>query len=256
MNFQCPKEVDMLEAISWSEHELIIDARERYDDFLLFSEEAIKLLMKSFVSVHPNCDVFLVFLSQIQKALTLSLLSTVRKHDVQSSLMLRIALESSVYAGYALTETNVLDFINIDENGFAHENKSVKKKALKWIEDNYSHFSISIKNYKSMINDSSAHSNIISAFNNFSIGKDDSVITSLFDNDRTEMIKERLWWIGNIALCILDFLRIVIKDHPMVKLYDNFHQELFDIFRLNDYLEDQLLKDPIYKRVRDIKIHN
>ena len=246
----------MIESISWSEHELIVEARELYDEFLLFSEETIKLLMKSFVSVHPNCDVFLVFLSQIQKALTLTLLSTIRKHDVQSSLMLRIALESSVYAGYALTKANVFDFVTLDENGFAHENKNIKKKALKWIEDNYSHFSISIKNYKDMINDSSAHSNIISAFSNFSIGTNDSIIISMFDNDRTEMIKERLWWVGNITFCILDFLRIVIKDHPMVKLHDNFHQELFDISRLNDYLEDQLLKNPVYKRIRDVQIHN
>lgn len=246
----------MIETISWSEHKLIVEARELYDDYLLFSEETIKLFIKSFVSVHPNCDVFLVFLSQIQKALTLSILSTLRKHDVQSSLMLRIALESSIYTGYALTEKNVLDFVNIDENGFTHENKNIKKKALKWIEDNYAHFSISIKNYKNMINESSAHSNIISAFSNFTIGSDDSIIINIFDNDRTEMIKERLWWIGNITLCILDFLRSVIEDHPMVKLYDNFQKELFDISRLNDYLEDQLLSMPDYKRVKDAQIHN
>ncbi|MBW4081275.1 hypothetical protein [Paenibacillus sp. S150] len=246
----------MIEYVSCSEHELIVNAREKYDDFLLFSEEAIILLTKSFVSVHPKCDVFLLFFSQIQKALTLSLLATIRKHDVQSSLMLRIALESSIYAGYALDKTNVFDFVNIDENGFAHENENVKKKALKWIDDNYNHFSITFKNYKDMINSSAAHSNILSAFNNFSIGIKDSITINLFDNDSTEMVKERLWWIGNITFCIVDFLRTVIKDYPMVKLYDNFNQELFDISRLNDFLEDQLLKNPNYKRTRDIQIHS
>ncbi len=143
---------------------------------------------------------FIAFMALARKSILLSLLSILRKHDIQCQLMMRQFLEASVLAAFALENKNFKTFGYQTEDGLLEIDEKAKGKAYKWIDENYKDISQKIVFMKNTINTQSSHANIVAAVNNAS--ESDSV----YDISQAHIIKQRLWWIGNVIIGILSLL--------------------------------------------------
>jgi hypothetical protein len=171
-----------IEELSKTEHTMVSSASENYGRFYNHAEEILKFLFAFIKSVDASAEVFIIFLSQIQKSLSLSTLSTVRQHDVQAQMMLRHALESAVLASYSLYERDIKKFADTNEQGYLFEIPGIKDKAYKWLEANYKTHNDKIRFMKTqVINKSTAHANIVSAFNNYDFEEQESIKITFFD---------------------------------------------------------------------------
>lgn len=233
-----------IEDLSAAENELIQKAHE---DFGIIFDNANGLVSAiwHFTSSGDikKAWIFISFLSNIQKSLTLSLLSTIRGHDAQSQMMLRQSLESSVLASYALYETNSDEFGTIDPKGALQMDEKVFDKARKWLEGNYKEYSEKIKFMKDTINTNAAHSNILVAMKNVDF-KDITIEASFFDKPDKLITESQLWWIGNISFGLIDLFSKVIHDFPLVKLNDEVIIKVRELGVENEKIKQGLIKNP------------
>jgi len=233
--------------LSEAENELVKYAHETYGHIFENAHDLVFLTWNFLSDVKPDAWVFTLFLSQLQKSLTLSLLSTLRNHDVQFHLVLRYALESAVLAAYALHDANIDSFGYTDDKEVLHQNEKVKDKAYKWIEANYETYSEKIKHMKKTINQSFAHATIIATpqniyFQNSKIGN------LFFDKEDQLMTKQRLWWLANVSFGLLDFFSKVISRYPLVTLARDFPVKMRDLGIQNEKIKSELMNHPRFAR--------
>lgn len=208
-----------------SEHEMVKKGVERYGDYYINATEFNDLLQNFLESVDMSRYIFTAFLSQVRKHITLAILSTVRLHHIQAMLDLRQALEAGVCAAYAIANPDQEDFVNMGENGILDAPQDLMVKRYKWLEENYIAGSTFIKNMKDMINKSSAHANLIYAYNNFDFDEQkdkNHFIAPFFDIEKEHLVKTDLWQIGNIAMGLMDLFYGVNKNLNAVKFIDDF----------------------------------
>jgi len=242
-------EISLLD-LSKHEHSLVENAPSEFGLDYINAHDLVFFTWTFISNVKPEAYVFSLFLSQIQKSLVLCLLSALRDHDVQFHMMLRQTLENASLASYALFETEQNAFCTTDEDDILYEKDKVKKKAYKWLEKNYRDHSDKIKNMKNQINESYAHASILPTpqnlyFNGNTIGN------KFFDSHDKLMTKQRLWWVGNIALGILDLFAKIIAEFPIVTLVDDFPQKMGSLYRENNRILNELKSNPRFSRWMD-----
>jgi hypothetical protein len=228
-----------IEDLSNAENEIVKKAHENYGAVFDNANDLVSLTWEFPSEVDPEAWIFISFLSQVQKSLSLALLSAIRKHDVQTGMMLRYALESAVLACYALCNPHMDKFVRIDSDGVAQPKEEVlKKDAYKWIEKKYKTYSDKIKYMKGVINKSLAHANIILTTSNFDFLEPEMKV-SIFDKDDELITKQRLWWIANISFGLLDLFSKVIHDFPLVKLADDFATRMKESYAENNRIKQE-----------------
>ncbi len=235
---------DTMQDIIDNEHEMVMKGDERYGDFYINATEFNDLLQNFLESVDMSRYIFTAFLSQVRKHITLALLSTVRLHHVQAMMDLRQALEAGVCAAYAIANPDQEDFVNLGENGILDAPQDLMLKRYKWLEENYIAGSNPIKNMKDMINKSSAHANLIYAYNNFDFNskKDENhFITPFFDIEKEYLVKTDLWQIGNIAMGLMDLFYGVNKNLNAIKFVDDFMFRLKKLEVENHKLKNEMI---------------
>lgn len=233
--------------LSKQEHALIKNGCVEYGRIFQNAHDLVFLTGHFISSIKPEGFVFSLFMPQVQKALTLSLLSCLRNHEVQLNMMLRYALESACLAGYALSNPNIDDFCYTDSNDCLYPKEKAKEKAYKWINSSFQPYSEKIKFMKDTINESFAHANILSAPQNYNFSE--AEISSLFfDNPDALMTQKNLWLIANISFGLLDFLARVIQKHSLVNFADGFHEKMKIYGKENGDIKDQLTSHPRFKR--------
>lgn len=195
--------------ISKFENEFILKSSQRYGKYYKNAVDALELLDESIKSIDISEFVFHSFYFQIKKSLQLALLSMLRLHEIQASMMMRYAVESSTMAAYSLYKTNTNNYLYTDEYGRATLKSKTQKKCYAWLETNYPTHSASIENKKKMLNMFSTHSNLFNTFKNIEIN---DFSYSLFDviKDDDE-IYVFLWNIANTTIFIMDMLEDVSK---------------------------------------------
>ena len=239
-------EVSLLD-LSKHEHSLVEKAASEFGPDFINANELVFFTWSFISSVKPEAYVFSLFLAQIQKSLVLCLLSAIRDHDVQLFMMLRQALENVSLASYALFETDQDAFYTTDENKILFPKKKINEKAYKWLEKNYLDHSKKIKSMKDQINESFAHANILPTPHNLYFdGK--RIGNQFFDAHDRLMAKQRLWWIGNIALGVLDLFAKLIERFPIVTLVDDFHQKMGTLSKENNRILNELKSNPRFSR--------
>jgi hypothetical protein len=207
----------------------------------------------SFVSsVKPEAHVFSLFLSQVQKSLVLCLLSAVRDHDVQFHMMLRYTLENASIACYALFQTDHDAFYTTDEEDILYPKKKVNEKSYKWLKENYREHSDKIKNMKNIINDNFVHASILPTSKNLYCS-DNRIGNRFFDFHDLLMTKYSLWWIGNVALGLLDLFAKVVERFPIVTLVDDFPQKMGSFSKENNRILNELKNNPRFSRWMNIQ---
>lgn|GEM_PF-2789343 len=229
--------------ISEYENQMILLSEDKYGKYYQNTIDALTLISEGIVHVENEAFVFKAFYFQLEKSLHLSLLSILRWHNIQASIMMRYAIESSTMAAYSLFSTNTDEYLYKDERGLATIREKVKGKCYGWLEENYSHYSDVLKTKKDMINMFGAHSNLFNAFKNFD---KDNFEFHLFDNLNEDDIRGFLWNIGNTAILIMQLLWEISKEYEYITFTESYTEKLNEIIKDNMLIRDEFLSKPEY----------
>jgi len=231
------------------EKQLVIDAPIKYGEFWGNSYGFV-IFMNRFIKSIDDIDkfLFLTFLSQVKKHLTLALFSTVRRHHVQANMDMRQVLEASSWAAYVMAFREENKFYENDTSGNLCVPKVLKEKRNKWLNENYQIKSDEIKRNITLINESTAHSNIAYAFNNFKMRPTDNPGFELqfFDHEDEYVIKTNLWSIANITMGLIDLFIGVNQTHKVFKLADDFKDSYRQLIELNNKLKSEMMAHKRY----------
>src|SRR5215813_3086364 len=94
-------------------------------------------------------------------ARVLALLSTLRLHKVQAYMVLRQALEAGAAAAFVIANPEPEHFAKTDAQGFIDPSQELTRKRYKWLDKHFPAGSDVIKEKKRLINNSTAHANIV-----------------------------------------------------------------------------------------------
>ncbi len=233
--------------LSSQEHSFVENAASEFGPDFVNAHDLVFFTWSFISSVKPEAYPFSLFLAQIQKSLVLCLLSAVRDHNVQFHMMLRQALEYVSLACYALFETDNNAFYTTDEHQILYPKRKINEKAYKWLEINYREHSDKIKNMKDQINETFAHANILPTPQNLFFDGE-RLGFQFFDAHDKLMTKQGLWWVGNVALGILDLFAKVIEKFPIVNLVDDFPQKMGSFSKENNRILSELKSNPRLSR--------
>ena len=194
-----------------------------------------------------------MFLAQIRKHHLLAHFSAVRSHHIQAMMNLRQVLEAGSCAAYAIANPDQDGFADINEHGIIDATQELTKKRYKWLEDNFKKGSDAIKNMKSTINSSTAHSNIVYAHNNFRFdGEQGKFVTPFFDIEDDYLVKGDLWQIGNIAMGLMDLFYGVNKNLEVIKFADDFLPCLKALEVENHRLKEEMMNTDRFKKAQKL----
>jgi hypothetical protein len=247
MKFKQDTTDDILE----SEKQMVLSGEERYGAYFVNACEFNDLLTDFIKSIDPDRFIFAMFLSQVRKHNLLAIFSILRLHHTQAMMDLRQVLEAGSCSAFAIANPDRDGFADIDENGIADASKELTKKRYDWLEKNYKLGSDFIKNMKNTINESSAHSNIIYAHNNFRLDDEKQLFnTPFFDIEDEYLVKTNLWQVANISMGLMDLLYGVAKDLGVIKFSDDFIPRLKLLEVENHRLKAEMMETERYKNTK------
>jgi hypothetical protein len=102
------------------------------------------------------------FFALLKKHHLLTLLSTLRLHKVQAMMNLRQVLEAGAAAAFAIANPGVEHFAETNSNGILDLPQELTKRRYQWLAKHFPAASEAIKRKKELINNSTAHANIVS----------------------------------------------------------------------------------------------
>lgn len=196
--------------ISECENEMIKEAEINYGTVFRNTNKLLSLLPAIYDELNPEFLYFYSLIGVATNSLYLSFLSIVRKHLIQTDLMIRHALESSALACYAAVEPSINEdgssvFGKLNDDGLYETNEGIKKIAYDWLEKNYKEYSDSMKKIKDRINTHSSHANIMNVYFRSDSSEMGRYKEHFFDDYASDnhkfrfMIKHRIILIGNIG---------------------------------------------------------
>ena len=241
---------DTIGDIIEDEKQMILHGEELYGELFVNAFEFNNLLNNFVRSIRIKGWVFTIFLSQVRKYHTLALFSTVRRHHIQAQMDLRQAIEAGANAAYAIANPQKEKFVVSLPNGTLNAPSSLTKKRYKWLEDNFRVKSDFLVNQKRKINKSVAHQNMIYGFLNFNFDEisKKKFNTPFFDKEDKYLIKTNLWFIGNLALGLMDLFYGVNQRNNIITFIDDFTLRLGTLEKENHRLKAIMMEHPRYKK--------
>ncbi|WP_338593161.1 hypothetical protein V6669_09345 [Paenibacillus sp. Y5S-9] len=219
--------------LSKEEDRLIQNAKDIHGRYFTFTKEVIEYSWTFIEKIDATAYVFNAFSTQMNKSLSLSLLSIIRLHTIQAYQSLRNAIESVGLASYSLYKPNQNNYVldNPEFPGHLIAKKGVSDKVNKWLNNNYPSHSDKLRSIKSEhINKHFAHSNLTDALTNVHY-IDNKTYNSVFDETSFILTKIHLVSLSNMAIHMIDLLGNVLKDYPLAKIktghsvkLDGFHR--------------------------------
>jgi len=232
-----------------SERQLVLDAPDKYGEFYRHALDASVFLSRCIKSVHVGQETIARFHSQVKKHHTLAVFSIVRLHKVQAMMDLRQTLEAGACAAFAIRNPDPAHFVDVRDDGLLDATQSLTRKRYKWLDDNFPAGSESIKRLKDAINETTAHANLISTANNFSLSDgEDWATAAFFDADDDHLIKTDLWLAANIAIGLADLFYGVAATTKGIVFCDDFEDVLLGFNEANQHLRDQMMSPDRYKQ--------
>jgi hypothetical protein len=154
-----------------SENWLVLAGPERYGAYYTHALDASVFLTHFIKSLDSDRFVFGRYYSQVKKHHLLALFSTVRLHQVQSTMNLRQVLEAGSLASFAIANPDPSHFVTEDKNGLLNSSQKLTSNAYKWLDQHYPEASKGLKEMKDNINASTAHANLVYTGSNFEVIK-------------------------------------------------------------------------------------
>jgi hypothetical protein len=200
-----------IESYSEQEHVMVMEVETRYGSFLSNARDATYLLSNIMQWPTKDCDIFIRFLSQMTKYHTLCLMSLVRQHRIQAKMNLRYFLESTAHAAFALVHVGTSIYFDDLANGKKHDAKKASTTAYKWLEREFPEHSNEIKRIKDLINEQTAHANVLNSQHNFKFvsGERPEIHMAYFDFDDDRWTKVDLWECAQCGLLASDLILAV-----------------------------------------------
>jgi len=230
-----------------AEKQMLLDAEQKYGNYYQNAFGFVLLLQDFIESAMPDAWVFIIFLAQVRKHSLLALFSTLRLHHVQAMLGLRQVLEAGASAAYAIGNPTEKGFTRTDKDGLVDAPQDLTKKRYEWLDKNYPEGSKVIKNFKTIINGSTAHSSMVYGFQNFKIDKESRGFhTPFFDFEDEYLVKTDLWQIGNILMGLMDLFYGINQNHPLLQFKSDFVKHLKELEAGNQALKNEMMKNPRY----------
>lgn len=238
-----------IDEIIESEKIMLLEWENFFWEFYTHAFDINRLLNNCTKSISkPDYFIFVSFLSQIKKHLTLALFSALRRHHTQTWMNLRQGLEAISWAVYAMWNKEEEKFCVKTWNWWLDVPEKLEKWRNKWITENFPKHSQTIKDLKKIINSSVAHSNIIYTLTTFDFTNIRKWIfwMSFFDTFDDFMIKNDLWFVSNITLLFLDLSYRSNEKFKIIEFKDNFTEDLYRYWEQNSMLKQKLMKHPRY----------
>lgn len=108
-----------------------------------------------------------------------------------------------------------------------------------------------LKRLKKTINESCAHSNAIYAFQNFELGKEVRRFEFLyFDKDDSDLVKGDLWFIGNVAMGLMDLFYGVNQGRNLITFSSDFVARLKQYEVIGNKLKNEMLSKERFSRFK------
>jgi len=205
----------LLEEQSVLENDMVSKAGATYGDVYNTASTSIILLNECIDEVDRNSYLFMQYLSQTRASLMLALLSAVRKHETQTYMNLRQALESAVLAAYGLSKPDFSEHGSITEDKMITLNDKVKSKAYSWLQKEFPTHSKNIKALKDHINSYAAHSNFLNSASTF-VNKGHGFVCNFFDTNNIFLIKSQIWITADTSMGLLMLITDVVKKYPLI----------------------------------------
>lgn len=238
---------DTVPDIIESEYKMILNGEERYGEFFIHVSKANELISAFIKSIDPDRYIFAIFLSQVKKHLLLAQFSALRLHHIQTCINLRQALEAGSWAAYAIGNIEKDKFCEEDEKGFLTWPEKFKITKNAWLAKFFPDASYSLKRQIKSIGDTTGHSNIVYAHNNFKFSGD-VFETPFFDFEDGYRVKTDLWQIANIAYGLMDLFYGVYLKFGGIKFSDQFIEGIKALKKENDILKKAQMDNPRYKK--------
>lgn len=231
-------------SIAYEENRLVNIAEYEYKEFYQLAEKMVGYLLDFYEKPKLEANLYFRFLSQVQKSLYLSLLSTLRQHDIQTNMMLRYSLESISLCLYSMYERNEDVYREFLDDGTVQSYKITKKVGI-WLESESPQFAQSIHFMKNSINAFASHGNILpTAFNST---LDDGKFTfHFFDIEQPNITKQRLWWISDICFGFLDMSSKINLKYPCFTLNEEEFLNIMHQSHVKITEQKEVLKKIIY----------
>ncbi|MBY9079531.1 hypothetical protein [Paenibacillus sp. CGMCC 1.18879] len=233
--------VKILEIVK-DENIIFSEAEKKYGDYYLHAKATLEYLDLFLTNkVENEAYVFLMFFAQVNKSLKLALLSFLRAHNNQAGMNVRHAFEAFVLAIYGLKNPDLSLYYK--EKGTLDELEKVNSLARKWLDQEHPEVSANIKIIKKQLSNVLVHANLRQVFDNFSLHKDnigEGFATSFFDEENTELTKERINWLANNTLTLMQIVQDIKGNCTYINLADSFNKDIQQLSILGKQLRDQL----------------
>lgn len=233
-----------------SEKEMVERGHERFGAYYANAIDFDILLGTGMIqSIDPDRYVFATFLAQVRKHLTLALFSAVRLHNVQVQMNLRQALEAGASAAYAIANPDPEDFVEFKEDGTLDPTQKLTKKRYDWLMQNFPAGAAALKGMKDLINQFGAHSNLVTAQQNFKMGLEKGKFsTPFFDFEDDDFVKTDLWQIANIELGLMDLFYGVNEKLSVIKIQEQWGERFKVLVAENHRLKEEMLSLERFKK--------
>lgn len=234
------------------ERQLILEAENKYGEYHADCFNFIGLMQDFVAEAKVDAWIFALFLSQIKKHIVLSFFSALRQHHTQAMLDLRQVFEAGAKGAYAIAFPDKDKFVQTNPNDTAFEPKGLAKEAYDWLEKNYPAGTLPLKRLKNTINESCAHANAIYAFQNFEMGKTERRFEfSFFDKDDPDLVKGDLWFIGNVAMGLMDLFYGVNQGRNLITFAPDFIKRLKEYEAVNQKLKKEMMSKERFARFNE-----
>lgn len=201
---------------SQMEHGLVERAAEELGDHFRHSSECLDLLFDFLEAFDTNRSMaFIPFLAQTQMSMLLAVLSCLRRHDVQTQVMLRSALEAAQIGAYGIGHDNPFLLGKFDERGVFQPRDKPMDIVGPWLTENVPTQARVILEAKKEINRNGAHAGLATTRYTFDVA---AISILPFDADRNEFTELRLAHIASLCLTIVQMYVLLLDRFPIASV--------------------------------------
>lgn len=232
--------------LTGAEARMIHIAEYEYGDYFKVANSIVMFLWKFSGKIDPDFWIFTAFLSQVQKSALLALMSAVRQHDIQTSMMMRYTLESATLAVYSTHEKNEDCYHEIKEDGTVSPNDALRK-AYKWMEKAYPEYNEIVKFQKATLNKHSTHGNILPSVFNVDFHEEGKVRFNFFDTTTKDLTNFKIWCIADICFKFLNVIGYINKEQPFFESVPKFNTIMSEYNSQINFLKENLRHTETFK---------
>lgn len=219
---------------SKAEHDHVLWAKQTFGDAVENTEQLIALFGELMTHVPAQIWLVRLFHGATLNSLCLALLSALRKHDVQTHLGLRSALENAVLACYAAYFPDDRQYARLKEEGSVEQRQELNTKAYRWLAEQSPTYDKRIKKQKRLINQKFAHGGLASAVTGV-LGPHGGGHW-FFDNHTDSVVQQRTLWVGNTAAALTDMVYKLLSGNAALVLPPDTLSSLARLFAINEGL--------------------